>query len=87
MRRPDGIDYGCYGLKVADQLPEDGLPSGTAKYFGERMAAPMRKSKRQRMRPTLAGGKRPDQPIMRAVQSHQQRMDRLAKFGNAADYD
>jgi hypothetical protein len=36
-RRPKGIDYGCYSLTV-DLIPEDAeIPSGTVKYFGNRM--------------------------------------------------
>lgn len=88
-KRPEGLDYGCYRMKVAGDIPESGIESGLVRYFGERMATPNKaKSKRQRMRPTMKG-KRPERSIVRAVIAQQDaaRVARLAKLGNAADYD
>lgn len=67
-RRPKGIDYGCYSLTVDAIGEDDTIPSGTVKYFGNRMVNGKRKRNGNGRKPKLDTRQavRPAAPVVKS---------------------
>lgn len=66
--RPKGIDYGCYTLTVDAIGEDDTIPSGTVKYFGNRMVNGKRKRNGNGRKPKLdaTAAVRPAAPVVKS---------------------